>query len=110
MGGTMETLRTKPGEEAEIEETEEAMVPVISTSMLGTLIGWYDVFLVGFFSLTVFPSVFFPRLNPSAGIIASFTTGFVGYAARPIGGVLFGWLGDRIGRRGTLVATLLLMG
>lgn len=109
----METFRTKPLEEAKIEEAEEveeAMVPVIGASMLGTIIGWYDVYLTGFFSLTVFPSVFFPKLDPSAGIIASFTTGFVGFAARPIGGVLFGWLGDRIGRRETLVVTLLLMG
>jgi MFS family permease len=100
-------FRTTPVAEAEVEET---MVPVISASMIGTIIGWYDVYLTGFFSLTVFPIVFFPKLDPFAGIIASFTTGFVGFAARPIGGALFGWFGDRIGRRETLVATLLLMG
>jgi MFS family permease len=103
----METFRTTPLEEA---MAGEAMVPIIGASMLGTLIGWYDVYLTGFFSLTVFPSVFFPTWDPFAGMIASFTTGFVGFAARPIGGALFGWFGDRIGRRATLVATLLLMG
>src|SRR5262249_3381362 len=53
---------------------------------------------------------FFPRLNPFAGQIASFSTFTIGFIARPLGGVIFGYLGDRIGRKSTLVATLLLMG
>ncbi|GAC1567546.1 MAG: MFS transporter [Ktedonobacteraceae bacterium] len=90
--------------------TLDTMLPIIIASILGTAIGWYDVFLYGFFSVTVFPVVFFPRLDPVAGIIASFTTNLVGFGARPIGAAIFGWFGDRIGRRSTLVATLLLLG
>ncbi len=86
------------------------MLPVISASTLGTAIAWYDFFFYGFLAATVFPGVFFPRLDPFAGIIASFTTNFVGFAARPLGAAVFGWFGDRAGRRSTLVATLLLMG
>jgi MFS family permease len=90
--------------------TRESMFPVISASTLGTAIEWFDFFLYGFLAVTVFPTVFFPQLDPFAGIIASFTTNFVGFAARPLGGAFFGWFGDRIGRQSTLVATLLLIG
>ena len=86
------------------------MLPILGASTLGTAIEWYDFFLYGFLSATVFPVVFFPKLDPVAGIIASFTTNFVGFAARPIGGAFFGWFGDRVGRKSTLIATLLLMG
>ena len=87
-----------------------SMLPVLSASTIGTAIEWYDFFLYGFLAATVFPKVFFPELNPVAGTIASFTTNFVGFAARPIGGAFFGWFGDRVGRKSTLIATLLLMG
>lgn len=86
------------------------MLPILGASTLGTAIEWYDFFLYGFLSATVFPAVFFPKLDPVAGIIASFTANFVGFAARPIGGAFFGWFGDRVGRKSTLIATLLLMG
>ncbi len=86
------------------------MLPILGASTLGTAIEWYDFFLYGFLSATVFPIVFFPKLDPVAGIIASFTANFVGFAARPIGGAFFGWFGDRVGRKSTLIATLLLMG
>jgi len=86
------------------------MLPIICASTLGTAIEWYDFFLYSFFSATVFPRLFFPNLNPVAGAIASFTTNFVGFAARPLGGAFFGWFGDRVGRKATLAATLLLMG
>jgi len=66
--------------------------------------------LYGFLAATVFPKLFFPELSPVAGTIASFTTYFVGFVARPIGGAFFGWFGDRIGRKSTLIATLLVMG
>src|SRR5579885_3527488 len=90
--------------------TRESMFPVISASTLGTAIEWFDFFLYGFLAVTVFPTVFFPQLDPFAGIIASFTTNFVGFAARPLGGAFFGWFGDRTGRKSTLVTTLLLIG
>jgi MFS family permease len=95
---------------AEEPVTLEKMFPVISASTLGTAIEWYDFFFYGFLAVTVFPTVFFPSLDPFVGIIASFSTNFVGFAARPLGGAFFGWFGDRIGRKSTLVTTLLLMG
>src|SRR5436853_5642393 len=90
--------------------TVRGMLPVLSASTIGTAIEWYDFFLYGFLAATVFPKVFFPELDPVTGTIASFTTYFVGFAARPIGGAFFGWFGDRVGRKSTLIATLLLMG
>lgn len=90
--------------------TLRSMLPVISASTLGTAIEWYDFFLYTFFSATVFAKLFFPTLDPFSGTIAAFTTNFVGLAARPVGGAFFGWFGDRVGRKSTLVATMLLMG
>src|SRR2546429_1086365 len=87
-----------------------SMLPILSASTIGTAIEWYDFFLYGFLAATVFPKVFFPELDPVAGTIASFTANFVGFAARPIGGAFFGWFGDRVGRKSTLISTLLLMG
>src|SRR5947199_1391633 len=87
-----------------------SMRPILGASTIGTAIEWYDFFLYGFLAATVFPKVFFPTLDPVAGTIASFTTNFVGFLARPLGGAFFGWFGDRIGRKSTLIATLLLMG
>jgi MFS family permease len=86
------------------------MLPVLGASTIGTAIEWYDFFLYGFLAATVFPKLFFPELDPVAGTIAAFTTNFVGFLARPIGGAFFGWFGDRVGRKSTLIATLLLMG
>jgi len=86
------------------------MLPILGASTIGTAIEWYDFFLYGFLAATVFPKLFFPELNPVAGTIAAFTTNFVGFLARPIGGAFFGWFGDRVGRKSTLIATLLLMG
>ncbi|TMC61545.1 MAG: MHS family MFS transporter [Chloroflexota bacterium] len=86
------------------------MLPILGASTIGTAIEWYDFFLYGFLAATVFPKLFFPELDPVAGTIAAFTTNFVGFLARPIGGAFFGWFGDRVGRKSTLIATLLLMG
>ncbi|HET9920852.1 MAG TPA: MFS transporter, partial [Ktedonobacteraceae bacterium] len=77
---------------------------------LGTTIEWYDFFLYGTAATLVFPKLFFPTFNPFVGTLLSLTTFLVGFIARPIGGVVFGHLGDRIGRKSTLIATLLLMG
>src|SRR2546421_4049928 len=87
-----------------------SMLPILGASSIGTAIEWYDFFLYEFLAATVFPNLFFPELDPVAGTIAAFTTNFVGFLARPIGGAFFGWFGDRVGRKSTLVATLLLMG
>src|SRR4051795_2049842 len=79
-------------------------------STVGTTIEWYDYFLYGTAAALVFPEVFFPNASHYVGTLESFATYFVGFAARPIGAALFGHWGDRIGRKATLIVTLLLMG
>jgi metabolite-proton symporter len=82
----------------------------VVASTVGTSIEWYDFFLYGTAAALVFPQVFFPSQTPYAGVIASFGTQFVGFVARPIGAAIFGHYGDRIGRKATLITTLVIMG
>jgi metabolite-proton symporter len=82
----------------------------VVASAVGTTIEWYDFFLYNTAAALVFPALFFPGESEFAGVLAAFGTQFVGFAARPIGAAIFGHYGDRIGRKVTLVATLLLMG
>ncbi|HEV7825232.1 MAG TPA: MFS transporter [Mycobacteriales bacterium] len=82
----------------------------VVASTVGTAIEWYDFFLYGTAAALVFPAVFFPGESHFAGVLAAFGTQFVGFAARPIGAAIFGHLGDRVGRKSTLVVTLMLMG
>jgi MFS family permease len=82
----------------------------VIASTVGTSIEWYDFFLYGTAAALVFPNLFFPGDEAFVGVLASFATQFVGFAARPIGAAIFGHFGDRIGRKGTLISTLLLMG
>src|SRR5579872_4216472 len=86
------------------------MTTVIFSSTIGTAIEWYDFFLYGSLSVIVFPHVFFPASDAIVGTLLSLFTFLVGFIARPFGGALFGHFGDRIGRKSTLIATLLLMG
>src|SRR6478752_742330 len=79
-------------------------------STVGTSIEWYDFFLYGTAAALVFPKLFFPGASAYAGVLASFATYAVGFAARPVGAALFGHWGDRIGRKATLISTLLIMG
>lgn len=79
-------------------------------SVVGTTIEWYDFFLYNTASALIFPALFFPASSPYSGIIESFATNAVGFAARPIGAAIFGYWGDRIGRKATLIVTLLVMG
>src|SRR5215208_3247833 len=79
-------------------------------SVVGTSIEWYDFFLYGTAAALVFPQLFFPESSHYAGALASFAIYAVGFAARPVGAALFGHWGDRIGRKATLISTLLLMG
>jgi MFS family permease len=79
-------------------------------SMVGTIMEWYDFFLYGFVAALVFGPLFFPSYSPIAGTLASFATLAVGFVARPLGGVLFGHFGDRIGRKTMLITTLSFMG
>src|SRR3954469_121491 len=77
---------------------------------VGTSIEWYDFFLYGTAAALVFPELFFPKSSHYAGALASFAIYAVGFAARPVGAAIFGHWGDRIGRKATLISTLLLMG
>src|SRR6185312_6905904 len=79
-------------------------------STIGTTIEWYDFFLYNTAAALVFPQLFFPESSAYAGAMQSFATYFVGFAARPIGAAIFGHWGDRIGRKTTLIITLLVMG
>jgi metabolite-proton symporter len=83
---------------------------VVVASSIGTTIEWYDFFLYGIASALVFPHKFFPASDPFVATLLSFSTFFVGFAARPVGAALFGHFGDRVGRKSLLIATLMLMG
>ena len=82
----------------------------VIASTVGTTIEWYDFFLYGTAAALIFPKLFFPGSSDFAGVLASFSTLFVGFAARPVGAAIFGHYGDRVGRKATLVTTLVLMG
>jgi metabolite-proton symporter len=82
----------------------------VIASVVGSVIEWYDFFLYGVAAALVFPRVFFPESDPFTSQLTAFATYFVGFAARPLGAAIFGHFGDRIGRKATLVTTLLLMG
>jgi len=86
------------------------MRKVALTALAGTSIEWYDFFLYGAAAALVFPTVFFGESEPATAYILSFLTFAAGFIARPIGGIIFGHFGDRIGRKRTLVMALLLMG
>jgi MFS family permease len=81
-----------------------------AASVVGTSIEWYDFFLYGTAAAIVFPSVFFPSSSSYSGTLDSFATYAVGFAARPVGAAIFGHWGDRLGRKATLIVTLLMMG
>ena len=83
---------------------------VVIASFIGTTIEWYDFFLYGTAAALVFNKLFFPSMEPLAGTMASFGTYAVGFFARPLGGIVFGHYGDKLGRKSMLVTTLMLMG
>ncbi|ROO87849.1 metabolite-proton symporter [Actinocorallia herbida] len=79
-------------------------------SLIGTAIEWYDYFVYGLAAAVVFGPLFFPEFSPTAGTLAAFATYSVGFLARPVGGVVMGHFGDRVGRKTMLVTSLLVMG
>jgi len=89
---------------------ERSMHKVAMTALAGTSIEWYDFFLYGAAAALVFPTAFFGEVSESTALILSLLTFAAGFIARPIGGIIFGHYGDKIGRKKTLVAALLLMG
>ena len=103
-GEASRTMQADPGEQR-VQVRRAAMA-----SAIGTTIEWYDFFLYNTAAALVFPHLFFPASTAYAGAMQSFATYFVGFAARPIGAAIFGHWGDRIGRKTTLIITLLVMG
>jgi MFS family permease len=93
----------------EAERSAQLRRAVIA-STVGTTIEWYDFFLYGTAAGLVFGKLYFPNQEPLAATLSAFGTYFIGFAARPIGAAIFGHYGDRIGRKATLIATLILMG
>lgn len=83
---------------------------VVLASFIGTTVEWYDFFLYGTSAALVFSQLFFPKLDPLIGTLSAYGTFAVGFIARPLGGIIFGHYGDRIGRKAMLVWSLLLMG
>jgi metabolite-proton symporter len=91
-------------------DTPRQLRRAVVASVVGTSIEWYDFFLYGSAAALVFPKLFFPTSDPLTGTLLSFATYGVGFAARPVGAWIFGSFGDRIGRKATLIVTLLTMG
>jgi MHS family shikimate/dehydroshikimate transporter-like MFS transporter len=122
----MRTTFQRPKEDIMVDtasptvEPHKPVQPVASTpketrkvafaSLVGTSIEWYDFFIYGQAAALVFNVLFFPELDPALGVLAGLATFGVGFVARPIGGIIFGHFGDRIGRKTALVTTLVLMG
>ncbi|MGA8399918.1 MAG: MFS transporter [Stellaceae bacterium] len=92
------------------EEHRRQLRRALVASTVGTTIEWYDFLLYGTASALVFGPIFFPKSDPIVGILESFGVFFIGFVGRPIGAAIFGHYGDRIGRKATLIATLLITG
>jgi metabolite-proton symporter len=90
--------------------TKTEIRTVVASSILGTTVEWYDFFLYGIAAGLVFDKLFFPSADPVVGTLLAFATFAIGFVARPVGGLVFGHIGDRVGRKKTLVATMIIMG
>ncbi|WP_318241760.1 MFS transporter [Arthrobacter pullicola] len=107
----MTETNTKPGERgAPVTISGKDAGTIARASFVGTALEWYDYYLFGTAAALVFNRLFFTTMDPTAALLASFATFGVGFAARPIGAVLFGYIGDRYGRRPALLATIVMIG
>lgn len=97
-------------EDATVSPDRRQLVRAVVASAVGTSIEWYDFFLYGFAASTIFAELYFPQSDPTTGLLLALGTYFGGFAARPVGAAVFGHYGDRIGRKATLIITLLTMG
>ena len=95
---------------AVVDGREASIRQIASASLIGSVVEWYDFFLYGTMAALVFNEKFFPTFDPLTGTLAAFTTFAAGFITRPLGGVLFGHLGDRVGRKPMLVVTMMIMG
>src|SRR5438477_6901224 len=92
------------------DEQQRQLRRAVIASTVGTTIEWYDFFLYSTVTGLVFAKLYFPNSDPLVGTLQAFAIYAVGFVARPVGAAIFGHYGDRIGRKSTLIATLLLMG
>ena len=112
-----------PNEEVEMSVINEVAIPatpavdddksmrrVVMASVIGTTVEWYDFLLYGTAAALIFNRLFFPAFDPLMGTLAALASFAVGFIARPLGGVIFGHFGDRIGRKSMLMLTMFLMG
>src|SRR5262250_503229 len=102
-------MTTIPAALSEDEHRTQLRRAVVA-STIGTAIEWYDFFLYSTVTGLVFAKLFFPKADPLVGTLNAFAIYAVGFLARPVGAAIFGHFGDRIGRKSTLIITLLLMG
>jgi len=94
-----------------MKDTEKGMIRrVVTASLIGATIEWYDFFLYGVIAGIVFNKLYFPTSDPLISILLAYSTFAVGFITRPLGGVIFGHFGDKIGRKNMLILTLLIMG
>lgn len=93
-------------------ETHDLRMPrkAVTAATIGTALEWFDFTLYGAVSATILPKLFFPAMEPTAGLLASLATFGVGLAARPLGAITCGYLGDKLGRRNLMLATVTMMG
>lgn len=101
---------SEPHAAVKVAQTKQTNRRVAFAGLIGTMIEMFDFMIYGTAAALVFPHIFFPALGTAAGVAASFATFGVAFVARPVGGLIFGHFGDRLGRKTTLVTTLLLMG
>jgi len=87
-----------------------SLAKIVATSLAATSIEWYDFFIYGTAAALVFNKLFFPSTDPLTGTLLAFATFGVGFVARPVGGMIFGHFGDRVGRKKALVVGLFMMG
>ncbi|HET7881621.1 MAG TPA: MFS transporter [Acetobacteraceae bacterium] len=102
-------MSVSTGQLSDAEHSAQLRKAVIAATV-GTTIEWYDFFIYGTAAGLIFPKLFFPQQDPLTGTLSAFGTYFIGFIGRPIGAAIFGHYGDRIGRKATLIATLVLMG
>ena len=102
-------MATTVGPLTDAEHSAQLRKAVIA-STVGTAIEWYDFFLYGTAAGLIFGKLYFPNQDPLSATLLAFGTYFIGFVARPVGAAIFGHYGDRIGRKATLIATLLFMG
>jgi MFS family permease len=94
----------------ETSRQPQSVRKVVVASLIGTSLEWYDFFLYGSAAALVFNRLFFPQADPLTGTLLAFVTSATGFVARPVGGIVFGHFGDKVGRKTVLVVTLLVMG